>query len=201
MTDWLKSKVIGVLRHNDSAVALSAARTSLKAGLQTLEVTYTTPDASSIISKLREEFPDATVGAGSVTSKVQAEAAAKAGAQFFVSPHFSSDLGLWFLTNKLPYIPGGLSPSELFAIREQGHMYQKLFPAMVYGPSGVKNLLAPLPQLNLIVTGGVDLQNASEFLKAGAKAVCVGGALFSENRMRTENSNALIDECKKWAKL
>lgn len=201
MTDWLKSKVIAVLRHDDSAVALSAARVSLQAGLQTVEVTYTTPDASSIISQLREEFPEATIGAGSITSKEQAEAAAKAGAQFFVSPHFESELGFWFLANHLPYIPGGLTPSELKAIQEQGHKFQKLFPAMVYGPAGVKNLLAPLPDLNLIVTGGVELQNASEYLKSGAKAVCVGGALFSEKRMQAANSAELIDESKKWARL
>ncbi len=200
-TNDFKSQVIAVLRADSFEAAMHSANVALKNGIEVIEVTFTTPDAARLIDQLKKDFPNKQIGAGSISHLGDAEAAIEAGADFFVSPHFDEEVSAWFLKQKLNYIPGGLTPSELKRIQLKGHKYQKLFPAMIYNPDGVKNILAPIPSLNLVVTGGVSLDNAKEYLKAGAKVICVGGALFSKELMKEENADALASEAKKWAKL
>lgn len=201
MSHWLKAKVIGVLRGQNYQQALHSAQVTLENGLEVIEVTFTTPDTPKLIAELRSQFPSKSIGAGSITHLGQAEAAIEAGAHFFVSPHFDHKLSQWFKDKNKNYIPGGMTPTELLHIKNHGHEFQKLFPAMIIRPEGIKNILAPLPDLQLIVTGGVNLINAQSYLDAGAKAICVGGNLFSNKMMLPENTDALAAEAKKWAQL
>ncbi|PWU18886.1 MAG: 2-dehydro-3-deoxyphosphogluconate aldolase [Bdellovibrio sp.] len=174
-----RQKLLGVLRAESAELAVAAAEAAFRGGLQIIEVTFTVPQAPLVIEKLSQLLPNAVIGAGSLTTVKEAQEAQQAGARFFVSPHLDPALCRWFFDRKLFYIPGALTPSELMAAHAMGAPMIKLFPAQVYGAGGVKSLLAPLPFLQLMVTGGVTETTAKDFLQAGAKVLSVGREVFA----------------------
>ena len=194
-------QVICVLRSPTEGLAYDMAEVCIETGLKNIEVTFTIPKAEVVIKKLKSKYPEAVIGCGSVGDLSQARKARDNGADFFVSPHFDKELAQWFSNENLFYIPGGLTPSELFHIFKTGHVYQNLFPGEVFGPSGVKGLLRPMPFLKLLVTGGVDLKTSREFLDAGAEYVCVGSQLFSKSIIKEKNLKSLSKKCQEWLKV
>src|SRR5712691_2654267 len=167
-------RVVAVLRSMPDPERVVAA---LRAGgIRIVEVTLDSEDALGTIERLRRD-PELVVLAGTVRTAREAEAAAAAGAQACVGPALVPEVVERCRARGIPAIPGALTPSEVEAAWRLGAAMVKLFPASLGGPAYVRDLLAPLGDVPLLVTGGVDPTNAAAFLRAGAAAVGVGSAL------------------------
>jgi 2-dehydro-3-deoxyphosphogluconate aldolase/(4S)-4-hydroxy-2-oxoglutarate aldolase len=168
--------VIPVIVLNDVAHAVPLARALVAGGIRMLEVTLRTPQALACIERIAKEVPEAVVGAGTVRSAADAQAAAMAGALFAVCPGFTAAVGQACRDQGLPLLPGVATGSEIMLAQEEGFTALKFFPAMQAG--GVAMLKAfngPFSDVRFCPTGGVTLANAPEFL-ALPNVVCVGGS-------------------------
>lgn len=147
-------------------------------GINTAEITFRTACAAEAIAYACKNYPDMSIGAGTVINAEQCEAALKAGAQFIVSPGLSVSVAKICKEKNIPYYPGCVTPTEIMAALELGITTVKFFPANVYGGlKALKALSAPFPQVTFIPTGGVDRSNIDEFL-AFDKIVAIGGSFF-----------------------
>lgn len=168
--------VIPVIVLNDVAHAVPMARALVAGGIRMLEVTLRTPQALACIEAIAREVPEAVVGAGTVRSRSDAQAAANAGALFAVSPGYTSAVGQACRDVGLALLPGVASGSEIMMAQEDGFTQLKFFPAMqAGGPAMLKAWSGPFFDVQFCPTGGVTLQNAPEFL-ALPNVVCVGGS-------------------------
>ncbi len=157
-------------------------------GVLALEVTMTVPDALRAIREVNATFGDQVLlGAGTILNAAQCEAAMDAGAQFIVSPITKLEIIAAAHARNKPVMLGAYTPTEAQLAHEAGADFIKIFPADKLGPSYIKNLRAPLPHLRVVPTGGVDLQTAPEFLKAGCTALGVGSSLLSAEILKTKN--------------
>jgi 2-dehydro-3-deoxyphosphogluconate aldolase/(4S)-4-hydroxy-2-oxoglutarate aldolase len=168
--------VIAIVRTNSQDEIAPLAQAIVQGGIDVLEVALTSPGAIAAIGQIASEVEGAIVGAGTVLDERQAEAAIEAGAQFLMSPGFSPSVLRAASQRGIPYIPGALTPTELITIFEHGLREIKIFPAGSVGPSYIRDLLGPFPDLRAIPTGGVTKENARAFLGAGAVAVGGGEA-------------------------
>lgn len=158
--------------------ATEVANTLIEGGVLGIEITFTTPDAHLAIRDLKEEHGDhILLGAGTVTTREQVEQAAEAGATFLVSPGCDPELLPAMLGTGLLVLPGTLTPSEVMLARRLGTQAVKLFPGSLGGPSYLKALRGPFPDLPFVPTGGVSLGNIADWFPAGAFAVGAGSAL------------------------
>jgi len=168
--------VIPVIVLNDVAHAVPMAHALLEGGIRMLEVTLRTPQALACIEAIAKAVPDAVVGAGTLRSKADAQAAANAGARFAVSPGYTSALGAACRDLGLPLLPGVATGGEIMAAQEDGFNALKFFPAMQAGGSAMlKAWSGPFFDVRFCPTGGVSLQNAADFL-ALPNVDCVGGS-------------------------
>jgi 2-dehydro-3-deoxyphosphogluconate aldolase/(4S)-4-hydroxy-2-oxoglutarate aldolase len=173
--------VIAVMRATDAGGLLAAADALLQGGVRVLEVTMTTAGALDVITAARRRYGDEILfGAGSVLDGETALATIRAGAQFIVAPTLKLDTIVMGQRYGVPVIPGCYTPTECLTAWEHGAAMIKLFPATVGGPAYIRALLAPLPQLEIVPVGGVTLENASAFMRAGATAVGVGSYLVNQ---------------------
>ena len=148
------------------------------AGVHLFEITFDSSSAAADLSAVRDRLGGkALVGAGTILTTGQLFSSHNAGAEFAVAPVLDPDLVRIAVDHGLPFIPGGFTPSELRTAWLAGATFVKLFPASVAGPSLIRELRGPLPEIELIPTGGVDGANARAFLDAGAAAVGIGSAL------------------------
>lgn len=168
--------VIPVIVLNDVAHAVPMARALVAGGVRMLEVTLRTPQALACIEAIAKAVPEAVVGAGTVRSKADAQAAARAGALFAVSPGYTSAVGQACRDAGLALLPGVATGSEIMMAQEDGLTELKFFPAMLAGgPAMLKAWSGPFFDVKFCPTGGVTLQNAPDFL-ALSNVVCVGGS-------------------------
>jgi 2-dehydro-3-deoxyphosphogluconate aldolase/(4S)-4-hydroxy-2-oxoglutarate aldolase len=168
--------VIPVIVLNDPAHAVPMARALLAGGVRMLEVTLRTPEALACIEAIAREVPEAVVGAGTVRSRADAQAAARAGARFAVSPGYTPAVGQACRDAGLALLPGVATGSEIMMAQEDGFTELKFFPAMQAGGAAMlKAWSGPFFDVRFCPTGGVTLQNAPEFL-ALPNVVCVGGS-------------------------
>jgi 2-dehydro-3-deoxyphosphogluconate aldolase / (4S)-4-hydroxy-2-oxoglutarate aldolase len=168
--------VIPVIVLNDVAHAVPMARALVAGGVRMLEVTLRTPQALACMEAIAREVPEAVVGAGTVRSKADAQAAANAGARFAVSPGYTSAVGQACRDLGLSLLPGVATGSEIMMAQEDGFTELKFFPAMqAGGPAMLKAWSGPFFNVKFCPTGGVTLQNAAELL-ALPNVVCVGGS-------------------------
>ena len=166
--------VIPVIVLNDVAHAVPMARALLAGGIRMLEVTLRTPQALACIETIAREVPQAVVGAGTVRSRADAQAAARAGARFAVSPGYTTAVGQACRDAGLALLPGVATASEILQAQEDGFTELKFFPAMqAGGPAMLKAWSGPFFDAKFCPTGGVTPQNAAEFL-ALSNVVCVG---------------------------
>ena len=166
--------VIPVIVLTDVAHAVPMARALLAGGIRMLEVTLRTPQALACIETIAREVPQAVVGAGTVRSRADAQAAARAGARFAVSPGYTTAVGQACRDAGLALLPGVASASEIMQAQEDGFTELKFFPAMqAGGPAMLKAWSGPFFDAKFCPTGGVTPQNAAEFL-ALSNVVCVG---------------------------
>lgn len=177
----LERRIIAAVRLDSAADLLKVAQAVGAGGVDLIEFTMTTPDALLMIERAgRSLGDDVLLGAGTVLDAATARAAILAGASFVVSPTLSRETIETCRRYGVVSIPGALTPTEVLTAWEWGADLVKVFPVRLGGPQYIKELLAPLPQVRLVPTGGVGLSNAGEFIRAGAKAVAVGRALVSD---------------------
>lgn len=190
-------KVVAVVRVEDSEKLKKVIKAIYEGGVKIIEITMTVPNAISMIEKMNAEFGEKVlIGVGSVIDKQTAEAAVKAGAQYVVSPVTKKEVVETVLKLDKPVMPGAFTPTEALNAFEMGADIVKIFPADVLGMNFFKGILAPMPQLKLMPTGGVSLTNAGEWLKAGACAVGVGTALLDKAAIKNENYELLTTNAK-----
>ena len=168
--------VIPVIVLNDVAHAVPMARALVEGGIRMLEVTLRTPQALACIEAIAKAVPEAVVGAGTLRSKADAQAAANAGARFAVSPGYTTALGAACRDLGLPLLPGVATGGEIMAAQEDGFSALKFFPALQAGGSAMlKAWSGPFFDVKFCPTGGISLQNAADFL-ALPNVLCVGGS-------------------------
>ncbi|WP_102194112.1 bifunctional 4-hydroxy-2-oxoglutarate aldolase/2-dehydro-3-deoxy-phosphogluconate aldolase [Microbacterium aurantiacum] len=182
MTDRLAraraTGILAVLRAPSAALALETAEAIIRGGVTGIEVTFSTPDAPAVIRELIARHGDAAyIGAGTVTTAVQATAAAAAGAEFLVSPGTLPDLTRAMIDTGRTVMTGALTPTEVMRALELGVDVVKIFPASLGGPSYLGSLRGPFPDAPLMPTGGVTPDNLAAWFAVGAVAAGAGGDL------------------------
>lgn len=173
-------RAFGIVRAPDEQQAVAAARAALDAGLRAVEVALTGTGALAAIRRLSADAPDGTVvGAGTVLDEASARLAVEAGARFLVSPSLHAEVIRTGHRYGVPVFPGVSTPTEIVQALELGADAVKVFPASAYQPRWVADVRAALPQAPIIPTGGVTIDNAPEWIAAGALACGMGSALTS----------------------
>jgi len=171
--------VVAVVRAENMEIAEKISKACIEGGISAIEVTFTVPGADKVITSLRSKFSkeELIVGAGTVLDSETARIAILAGAQYIVSPGF--DLETVKLCNRyqIPYMAGCMTITEMIRAMEAGTDVIKLFPGSAFGPSMVKDVKSPLPQVPIMPPGGVSLENVDQWIKNGCLAVGVGGQL------------------------
>lgn len=172
--------IVAIVRAEDSHTAIKICDACLKGGINIIEVTFTVPFADQVIKDivLNNKNEKLLIGAGTVLDSETARIAILAGAKFIVSPSFNEDTAKLCHRYQIPYMPGCMTLTEMVNALEHGVDIIKLFPGSAFGPSYVKSIKAPLPQLNIMPTGGVNLDNIQEWFNNGVCSVGVGGDLF-----------------------
>jgi len=195
----LAGGVIAVVRLPAAADFRGLAGALVAGGVSVVEITLTTPGALAAIREL-QDLPGAVVGAGTVLDEGSARDVLAAGARFVVSPTLDDAVMRCCREANVPCMPGALTPRELLEASRAGASHIKLFPASLVGPRYIREVLAPLPFLRLVPSGGVSLDNAGHWIRAGAIAVSVGSALVSPSLVAeqawdrlTAQARALID--------
>jgi len=173
----VRSGVVAVLRAATADGFATVANVLVSSGITAIEVTLTSEGAIDALAGLRRQLPSkAVVGAGTVLTAADAEAAVDAGAAFLVSPVLDLSLGSF----GVPFYPGGLTPTEIFQAARSGAPLVKLFPAAAVGPRYLKDLHGPLPGVRIMPTGGIGIDDVAAWLSAGAAAVGLGGPLIGD---------------------
>jgi 2-dehydro-3-deoxyphosphogluconate aldolase/(4S)-4-hydroxy-2-oxoglutarate aldolase len=176
----LTSRIVAIVRLERYDEAVKVARALLAGGISAIEFTLTGVGAHEAIAAARAAVGDAgQIGVGTVLAPAAAEAAIAAGAQFVVTPAMRPDVIARCRALGTPILCGAFTPTEALAAHEAGADMIKIFPARLGGPQYIRDILAPLPQLRLVPTGGVSAENARAFIDAGAAAVGIGGNLVA----------------------
>lgn len=184
----LQTGIIAIMRAQSSEQLLAAADAILAGGVDVIEVTMTTPGALETIRQAVTMYGERVAfGAGSVLDAETARSAILAGAQFIVCPTLNLETIRICKRYSVPVVPGAYTPTEILTAWEAGADLVKVFPAEVGGPAYIKAIKAPLPQIHLVPVGGVDLNTAAEFIRAGASAVGVGSALINQKLLDEGN--------------
>lgn len=177
--------IVAVVRSKTQKEGLLVSQSLLNNGIKAIEVTLTTPNALEIIKELREISNDdeIIIGAGTVIDENMAAIAILSGAEFIVSPVFDLEVCKLCHLYQIPYIPGCMTISEMKIALNSGVDVIKLFPSNHYEPTIISTIKSPLPQINIMPSGGVNLDNITDWLEAGALIISVGGELTksSEN--------------------
>ncbi len=194
--DWLtalrQDKAIAILRASTLATGQAMAEAAVAGGLRWLEVTLNSDEPLTLVRSLRQRYPNCWVGVGTVRSAAELEQAIAAGAQYAFSPIFDPRILQTAQAAHLPWIPGALTPTEIFTAWSAGASAIKIFPVEALGgPRYIANLQGPLPDVLTIPTGGVTIDNATQFIAAGALAVGLGSSLFLNADVAAENWAAI----------
>jgi 2-dehydro-3-deoxyphosphogluconate aldolase/(4S)-4-hydroxy-2-oxoglutarate aldolase len=174
--------VVAILRAAGAGRFLEVGRVLYEAGVRSVEVTLTSSGALEAFARLREELPsDALLGVGTVRSAGDAQRAAEVGATYLIAPDCRPEVVAWAVERGVPVVPGALTPTEIAAAWGAGATAVKVFPvSAVGGPAYVKAVRAPLPEVPLVPTGGVGIDDIGAYLAAGAVAVGIGSPLLGD---------------------
>jgi 2-dehydro-3-deoxyphosphogluconate aldolase/(4S)-4-hydroxy-2-oxoglutarate aldolase len=194
--------VVPVIRAQSADEAASAIGAIQKGGVSVLEITMTVPGAVELIREVARRATDALVGAGTVLDPATARACIEAGARFVVSPALNLATIEACREADVAVLPGALTPTEVVTAWNAGADLVKVFPANALGgPSYIKSLKAPLPQVRLVPTGGVNLQTAKDFIKAGAAALGVGADLVDLAALRRGEADLIAERARQFLAL
>jgi len=194
----LAEKVIAVIRMTDAARIFDVIEAPRKGGVKLLEITMTVPGALDIIQKLAVSKPAGVlIGAGTVLDADTAAAAIWSGADFVVSPLADPGMIAACRTHETLVAPGAFTPAEIVAAWDRGADLVKVFPATSLGPQYFRDLRGPFPQLRLMPTGGVSIENARAFIEAGASAVGIGTALVDKKAVAAGEWDVLSERARR----
>ena len=193
--------VVAIVRLDDYSRAVEMVRSLQAGGITAVEFTYTNPLAGAAIEETKRVFGDAMlIGAGTVLDPETARAAMLQGADFIVTPTINVETIRSCTRYRVPSMIGAFTPTEILTAWEAGADFVKVFPASTVGPRYLKDVRGPLPQVRLVPTGGVTLENAGEFIRAGAVGVAAGGNLVDAQvvadgawQVLTDRATALMD--------
>lgn len=186
-----KMPVIGIMRNFPNKVIDQIVPKYKKAGFTTLEITMNSNNVFKTIKRLSKENPDMNIGAGSVCNMNDLETVLEAGASFIVTPVFNEEVMSCCKSNDIPIFPGAFTPLEIYNAWEAGATAVKIFPANQLGFGYVRDVLAPLNDIQLLPTGGVTIDNIQEFFNAGSVGVGMGGSLFNKHLIASNDYNGL----------
>ncbi|MCA9879261.1 MAG: bifunctional 4-hydroxy-2-oxoglutarate aldolase/2-dehydro-3-deoxy-phosphogluconate aldolase [Thermomicrobiales bacterium] len=192
--------LVAIVRLDDLSAALPLTEALLRGGVKSVEFTFTNPLAGRVIEEVRGALSGrAAVGAGSVLDPETARIAILSGAEFVVTP--TLNVQTIELCNRygVPTVIGAFTPTEILTAWQAGASYVKVFPATVGGPQYLKDVRGPLPQVKLIPTGGVNLDNAADFIRAGASAIAVGSNLVDAKTVNAGDWATLEDRARQFA--
>jgi 2-dehydro-3-deoxyphosphogluconate aldolase/(4S)-4-hydroxy-2-oxoglutarate aldolase len=189
---WLahvqQQRAIAVIRAPAFAIGQTMAVAVARGGIRLIEVAWSSDRPADLVRALQAELPNCLIGAGTLLHQVAMEEAIAAGAKFLFSPHFQPDLVQTAVTAGVPVIPGALTPTEILAAWNAGAASIKVFPVQTMGgPGYLRQLAVPLAGIPLIPTGGVTVDNAADFIQAGAVAVGISGNLFPADAIAQQN--------------
>ncbi|MGD0838501.1 MAG: bifunctional 4-hydroxy-2-oxoglutarate aldolase/2-dehydro-3-deoxy-phosphogluconate aldolase [Polyangia bacterium] len=189
--------IIPIIRTSSTELAARAAHAVVASGIDVVEITMNVPDAVPLLGRLRGEIgSSALLGAGTVLDATTARACIAAGAQFIVAPGFDGEVLEAAHALDRPCIPGALTPTEVIVAWRAGADMVKIFPCSALGgPSYLRQLRGPLPNVKLLVTGGVDLATAADYLAAGAAVLGVGGRALGIDSLESEGPAAMLSRC------
>jgi 2-dehydro-3-deoxyphosphogluconate aldolase / (4S)-4-hydroxy-2-oxoglutarate aldolase len=189
--------VVAIVRLDSASHLLLVAKAIAEGGISVIEFTMTTPGALDVLRQASHDMGDKVIlGAGTVLDTETARAAILAGARFIVSPTLSGGVIELCRRYGIVSIPGAYSPTEMLTAWERGATLVKLFPATSLGPQFIRDVLAPLPQIKVVATGGVTLANAPDFIRAGASAVAVGSSLVDRSTVAAGAFDVLTDRAR-----
>ena len=195
----LEGGIVAVVRSPDSQQLVEVARALADGGIFAVEITMSVPNALEVVRQVRQELgARILLGAGTVLDPETARAVLLAGAEYIVAPTVNLDvIRLCRRYDKL-VMPGAFTPTEILTAWEAGADIVKVFPADVVGPAFFKAMRGPLPQIRMMPTGGVDLNSAAAFLKAGACCLGVGGQLVEPKAVAERNFDRIRDLAKQY---
>lgn len=177
LNELITHKLAVVIRGDNRIMAEKTAEACIEGGVRALEITFTVPGAPILLQSLNENNDDLIIGAGTVLDSETARIAILSGANFIVSPNFDANIAKLCNRYGIPYIPGCMTVNEMIHAVEYGVSIIKLFPGNAYDLSFIKSIHGPLPHINIMPTGGVSLDNVSDWLSAGAVMLGVGGEI------------------------
>lgn len=172
--------VVSVVRGETKETGIEIGMACIRGGVKAIEITYTNKYATDIIKELSEKYKncdEVCIGAGTVLDAETARIAILGGAEYIVSPAFNEGTALLCNRYKIPYIPGVMTINEIVKAHEIGVDIVKLFPGSASNPNYIKGIKGPLPYTNIMVTGGVNIENLQKWLDSGADLVGIGGEL------------------------
>lgn len=198
ITKLTDAGVVAVVRAENGEKAKKIADACMEGGVPAIELTFTVPMAHKVIEDLAKEYSDGSMilGAGTVLDSETARIAILSGAQYIVSPYFDLDTVKLCNRYRVPCMPGAMTIREVVSAMEAGADIVKVFPGEAFGPKILKAIKGPIPQAKLMPTGGVDVSNAAEWIKAGACAIGVGGALTGG--AKTGDYRAITEKAKEF---
>ncbi len=189
--------VVAVIRLSDASKLIKVAESINKGGVSAIEITMTVPNAIKVIEETSKAIGDfINIGVGSVLNAQTAKDAINAGAKYVVSPIFKKEIVEAAHSMDIPAMPGCFTPTEIQTAYEAGADIIKVFPADCLGMAFFKGVLAPMPHLKMMPTGGVTLTNGGDWLRAGACAVGVGSALLNQKAIKNEEYDVLTENAK-----
>ena len=196
MGQLITSGALGIIRVNQAEGLVRIARALQQGELNCIEITMTTPGALRAIEEASEELTGVLMGAGTVLDATTARQAILAGAKFLVTPTVKLDVIEIAHRYGKVVIAGAMTPTEILTAWEAGADMVKVFPASVLGPSYLKAVHGPLPQIQLVPTGGITADNAGEFIRAGAAMVCAGGWLVDKKAVAKGRYEVLTERAR-----
>ncbi|MEG4304598.1 bifunctional 4-hydroxy-2-oxoglutarate aldolase/2-dehydro-3-deoxy-phosphogluconate aldolase [Microcoleus sp. D3_18a_C4] len=194
---WLtllkKHRAIAVIRSSEKELAWQMASSVAAGGIQFIEITWNTHKAAELIAELRSEFPNFSIGTGTLLNLEELQQAIDCGAQFLFTPHTDLAMIKTAVDAGVPIVPGAFSPTEIVTAWQAGATCVKVFPISALGGAAyLKSLQGPLGNIPLIPTGGVTLENAKVFIDAGAIAVGLAGDLFPKHLVENRDWRAIV---------
>ena len=190
--------IVAIIRLKDGAALRAVVDALLAGGVRALEVTMTVPRAAELIAELAPTLPEGfLIGAGTVLDATTAARVIDAGAQFVVSPVFRPEVVDACHKRDVPVVPGCFTPTEILNAWDAGADVVKVFPSTALGPTFFKDVRAPLPQVKLMPTGGVTIENAGDWIRAGAVAVGVGSALLDAQAIAQGRFAAITEKAER----
>lgn len=194
LTRIIESGIVAVIRMKDSGRLLKVIKAVRGGGVKCIEITMTVPGAIEVIRSLSAAVqPDVLVGAGTVVDEATAEIVIDAGAKFVVGPVLNLDIVALCRKREVAVMPGCYTPTEIFSAWTAGADIVKVFPATSLGPKYFKGLRGPFPDIRLMPTGGVTIDNVGEWIKAGACAVGIGSDLLDKKAIEEERYEVLTE--------